>query len=194
MISALGLAAEVADYTTAISGRAVTLFSLSYEANVPTWYSSSLLLLCAVALSSIARRESARGERSRAWWVLAGIFVYMSLDEAIEIHEYLGSFVNGTGVLHFSWVIPGAIIVVLVGAAFVPFLRALPPASRRRFVVAGAIYVGGALVMELPLGAWTAASGDDNLVYGLIDWVEETLELAGASLFLVALRRHGRES
>jgi hypothetical protein len=151
IVSVAGLAAEVADYTTGISGRVVLLFSLSYEGNVPTWYASSLLLLCSAALAAIARREQA----PRPWWALCAIFAYLSLDEAVEIHEYLAYVVVGEGVLHFSWVIPAAVIVAVVGALFVPFLRALPVASRRRFVVAGVIYVGGALGMELPLGYWT---------------------------------------
>ena len=41
--------------------------------------------------------------------------------------------------------------------------------------------------MELPLGYWTERHGNDNLVYALIDLVEESLELLGVSLFLVAL-------
>ena len=39
--------------------------SLSYEANVPTWFSSSLLLACAIAAGAIA----ASGHRwHRHWW------------------------------------------------------------------------------------------------------------------------------
>ncbi|WP_228680788.1 hypothetical protein [Myxococcus xanthus] len=42
-------------------------------------------------------------------------------------------------------------------------------------------------MMELPLGWWAEQHGNDNLVYALIDHVEEALELIGASLFLAAL-------
>ena len=45
----------------------------------------------------------------------------------------------------------------------------------------------GRAAMELPLGWWTEQHGSDNLVYALIDHVEEALELVGASLFLAAL-------
>jgi hypothetical protein len=41
--------------------------------------------------------------------------------------------------------------------------------------------------MELPLGWWAERAGDDNLGYGLLDWIEETLELAGTTTFLLAL-------
>lgn len=114
----------------------------------------------------------------------------MSLDEAIEIHEYLGWLVDGEGVFYFAWVIPAGAIVAALGLFYLPFLRRLPAGTRWRFVAAGAIYVGGALLMELPLGYWVEHHGDDNLGYGLIDWVEETMELAGLSLFAVAIARH----
>ena len=94
----------------------------------------------------------------------------------------------GRGVLFFSWVIPASVVVGALGLAFARFLGRLDAIDRRRFVIAGALYVGGALAMELPLGWWTEREGDDNLVYGMLDWVEETLELAGATFFLVALR------
>jgi hypothetical protein len=162
----------------------VELFSLSFESNVPTWYSSSLLFTCALALLAIAR--TARTHR-RHWAGLAAGFFYMSLDEAIELHEHLGGLFGTGGALYFDWVIPAAIIVAGVAALYVPFLRDLPPHRRRAFVLAGLLYVGGAVAMELPLGWWTERAGVENATYALIDWVEETLEIAGASLFLVAL-------
>ena len=47
--------------------------------------------------------------------------------------------------------------------------------------------MGGALGIELPLGYWTDVAGDTNMVYALIDLVEESMELLGVSLFLCAL-------
>jgi hypothetical protein len=117
----------------------------------------------------------------------------MSLDETAQIHERLNSLhvlSHLRGVFYFGWIIPASVIVLLVGAAYLPFVFHLPKATRVRFIVAGVIYVGGALVMEMPLGAWATKHGEDNLGYALIDAVEETMEMVGASLFLVALLRH----
>jgi hypothetical protein len=91
-------------------------------------------------------------------------------------------------------VIPAAAIVVALVLVFMPFVRALPPATRRRLVIAGAVYVGGALVMELPLGWWTEQRGTDGLGYALIDWVEETMEMIGVTLALVGLVAHHQEA
>jgi hypothetical protein len=117
----------------------------------------------------------------------------VSLDEAAEIHEHLGGLVGTHGILYFDWVIPAAAVVVVLAAVYLPFMRALPRITRNRLVLAAAIYIGGALVMELPLGWWTERHGNDGLGYALIDWVEETLEMAGAAVALVSLLAYRRE-
>ncbi len=164
------------------------LFSLSEEGNLPTWYSSALLLACAVTLGVIAP-AAPRGQ-TRYWSLLAAVFGYLSIDEAVGLHEQLNDLVHLGGPLYFGWILPAGVAVLLLGLAYLRFLRALPAETRRRFVVAGALYVGGALFMEIPLGLWTEARGDGGLGYALIDFAEETLEMTGATLFLVALLRH----
>lgn len=191
-VASLGLAAELAEYQLEAPASIVEFFSLSYEGNLPTWYASVLLFACSALLAIIARAEY--GVQRRRWWVLAGIFAYMSLDEAVELHEYLGWLIRGDGLLYYSWVLPAGAITLTIGLAYLPFLRALSSLTRWRFVLAGALYVGGALGMELPLGLWVATHGDDNLGYGLIDFVEESMELAGASVFLLALDDERRRS
>jgi hypothetical protein len=47
--------------------------------------------------------------------------------------------------------------------------------------------------MELPLGWITENGGVDGLGYALVDWIEEAMEMVGASLALVALVAHRQE-
>lgn len=185
-VAALGLAVELVHAFSHHPGveAAVEFLSLSYEQNLPTWYASALLLGCAARLAAIARDVSAWRAH---FWGLAVAFAYLSLDETAEIHEQLGGLVGTGGLLYFDWVVPAAAAVAIFGAVYWPFLCALPAATRRRFVTAGALYVGGALLMELPLGLWVEHAGDDNTTYAMIDFVEETLELAGATLFFHSL-------
>lgn len=190
VLTTLGVGAELTYYV--LDARQleplVTFLSLSYERNLPTWYASALLLGCALVLAGIARVATlARAPGRNHWWALAVAFTYISLDESVGLHEHLGGLLSLGGVLFFTWVVPAAVLVVLGGLAFLPFLARLPPRRRGQFILAGVLYVGGALAMELPLGWWTEQHGNDNLVYALIDHVEEALELVGASLFLAAL-------
>jgi hypothetical protein len=192
-LGALGLFAEVLNHRWHRPGLEplIAFLSLSFERNLPTWYASSLLLACAVALAAVAIAVVRPGDAFRRhWWGLAIIFGYMSLDEAVSLHEHLGGLFRLRGVLYFSWVVPAAALVALFGLSYLRFVLKLPPGTRRRFVTAGVVYVGGALFMELPLGWWTERAGDENLGYALIDWVEEMLELGGATLFLLAILRH----
>jgi hypothetical protein len=190
-VAALGLIVEVAHHTASPPEELVALLSLSFEANLPTWYASGLLLGCALALAGIA----AAAERSALphvfrWRLLAAVFLYMSLDEVAMLHERLNDLLPLHGALRFSWILPAAAVVAALGVAYLPFLKALPARSRNRFLLAGALYVGGALVMELPLGWWAERFGEDGLGYALIDFVEEALELAGATWFLCSLLDH----
>lgn len=183
-VCAAGLLAELAFHAGALHPAPRWLLSLSYEGNLPTWYTSALALTCAALLGWLAAAEPA--ER-RAWRALALGFLAISADEVLGLHEHLSGLFATTGVLYFGWVIPAGVGVAAVGLAFVGFLRRLPRETSRRFLAAGALYVGGALLFELPLGWWAERHGDDDLIYALIDAAEETLEIAGLTLFARAL-------
>ena len=189
VVSGLGLAAELAK--DALPAELVHHLSLSYEGNVPTWFSSSLLLACAIAAGAVAR-EAARWRRH--WWGVAIVFGYVSMDEAAEIHEHLGGLIGTHGVLYFDWIIFAIAILIVLSLVYLRFVIALPRATRLGLIVAGVVYIGGAVGMELPLGWWTERFGNDGLGYALIDWLEETLEMIGASLALLVLLRHRAEA
>src|SRR5881392_807608 len=67
-------------------------------------------------------------------------------------------------------------ILIALSLLYLRFVIALPKPTRIGLIVAGIIYIGGAVGMELPLGWWTERFGNDGLGYALIDWLEETLE------------------
>jgi hypothetical protein len=192
LVSLLGLLVELLHYLRpSFRGVVIPLFSLSIEGNFPTWYASGLLLCCGLWLLAITVGVRQRGEPyGFRWGLLACGFLFMSLDEAIELHENLGQLLDLHGVLFFSWVVPAGLLVLGLAILYLPFLKHLPSDSRLRFVLAGGLYLTGALVLELPLGHWAERHGHDNLTYVLIDWVEETLELVGATYFLLSLTRY----
>lgn len=160
------------------------LISLSDEQNLPTWFSSHLIMLCAAILALISFSDRGHGaEFRRHWRGLAFVFAYLSLDEAIELHEGLNLVYDTGGFLYFGWVVPFGVLVLILVITYVKFLKHLPEETRWQFVLAGALFVGGALGVEMILGYWTDLHGEENLTYGIIDWVEETLEMCGMSLF-----------
>jgi hypothetical protein len=187
-----GLLVELLRHLAEIDHPAISLWSLSYEGNMPTWYASALPLLCAGLLAWIAADEVP----DRGYWrLLAAGFLAISIDETVGLHERLSGLFDTTGFLYFGWVIPAGALVVALGLAFIGFLRRLPRDVARRFLLAGGLYVTGAVVLELPLGWWTERYGDDSFGYALIDWCEETLEFVGLTVFASALlaRLEGRQ-
>jgi hypothetical protein len=117
----------------------------------------------------------------------------MVADEWFELHERLVFPVQGllgsgpNNLFFFAWIIPGGIVVLVLGAVFLPFVRALPSRTRKATVIAALLFVGGAVGMEIPEGAFYASHGSQNLPYNLMVSLEEGLEMSGTILFLYAL-------
>lgn len=191
VLSVLGLIAEYAHYVLRSKSELIYYFSLSEEKNFPTWWSSFLLLACAIVLGAIAANKTrAAGQFRKHWAVLAAIFCYMSIDEFVEIHEWLSS-MRGLdelgGVAYYGWVVPGGILVAAFAVSYLRFLFHLPAKTRFKVALAGALFVGGAFCIELILGVFTTKHGDQNFNWTLISWVEENMEMMGSSLFFYTL-------
>lgn len=183
--------------------RVVPLFNLDAEQNVPTWYSSMSLSLCALILGMIGLGKRTVRDRFAAHWLaLGGIFGFLSLDESAGIHEMMngifrvllaGSDFLG-GYLWYSWVIVGVPLVLFLGLAYLKFLIHLPAKTRILFVAAGALYVGGAVGMELIGSKHAYLLGDADLQYALMVALEETMEMTGIALFVYALLSYFSDS
>ncbi len=175
-------------------------FHMSEENNLPSWYSSTILLLCAGILAMIAcAKQQARDPFAMHWVVLGGLFLGLSVDEAASLHEQLNLGLarihRGAGLWFYEWVIPAAILVFLVGIAYLRFLMALPGQTRVRFVLAAGLYVGGALGCEMIEGWHDSLYGKFNLTgrYQLLILAEELSEMLGVAVFAYALAVYYRD-
>ena len=164
--------------------------NMDRELNLPTLFSGLLLLMAAMLLQ---RLSNAPGKESAADWILLSrIFVFLALDEALQIHEILilpGLRHQVHPALASTWVIPYGLIAVGVLWRFRHFLSTLPATTSIRFLRAGSIYVAGAIGMEM-VGSFAVRSGLIRLHsfwYGAITGLEESLEILGVILFLHAL-------
>lgn len=186
-------------YLTDFFGRDlfIGLFDLNNESNVPATFSALILLLSSLILGVIAwsRRQSASAD-AFSWKALTFIFGFLALDEAAMLHERTADItrnvVKTDGILHYAWVLPYGFLALIVGLAFVRFLIQLPAGIRSRVIVAGAIYVTGALGFELLEGLVVSAGGTQNLLNLSLVVVEEGLEMLGVILFIGALLRYVR--
>ncbi|HEY9711329.1 MAG TPA: hypothetical protein V6D48_24180 [Oculatellaceae cyanobacterium] len=168
------------------------VFYVDAEQNIPALYSASTLLFCSILLAIISHAKKVAGNRYfRYWGALSIIFMLFFWDELLSFHERLidplRSTFQASGIFYFTWVIPGAIFVGLVGVSFWRFLCALPAKTRLLFSVAAILYVGGTIGMELVGGYYANFYSQENMTYALISTIEEGLEMLGIAVFIYAL-------
>ena len=158
------------------------LFDVDEEDAIPTWYSTSALLLASGLLFLISQRKRAdRDAWVRSWYGLALTFAALSLDEVAGFHETLNSMVD------YSWAIPGGIAAALFGLVYLRFLWHLPTRTRWLFVVSGCVFLGGAVGVEMSTDWYDDQDLLDTLAYNLWNTVEEGMEMGGIVLFIHAL-------
>ena len=163
-------------------------FNLNREANVPSWYSASSILLAAALLWLVARFHQRHNLGFvRHWNALAAVFVLLSLDEAASFHEMMLLDIKGPRFFYFAWLMVGLPMLALLAIAYFRFLFALPLRTRNLFLGAAALYIAGAAGMEMIDGWWASLHGSRNLTYGLLTTLEESLEMLGIAFFIYAI-------
>jgi hypothetical protein len=172
----------------------VPLFYVGAEANIPTWFSSVMLLLSSILLAMIAFAKKCDRDRYLFHWiVLSLIFLCLSMDEVAQIHErlsLLSDYIVAPGTSSFfrhSWVISGAAFVIIFVLMYIRFLFNLPIRIRYLFLTAGTLLAGGAIGLEMIYGYWREAYGYGGIGLQMIVALEEFLEMLGAVIFIYAL-------
>ncbi|TNC61943.1 hypothetical protein [Rubellimicrobium roseum] len=171
--------------------------NLDAEAVLPAWYSSILLYSSGLALIVVGLAEGRAGGARTFWFGLAAVMIYMSLDESASLHEQSAHLADDFGLpfqtlAHpgFAWLFFGLAGVAAVAFVAIPMLHRIDRRTSARFVLAGAVYVFGALVMEFvgsrPYAASNGTSGH-ALIYVT---VEEAFEFLGLTLFLTTVIDH----
>ena len=166
------------------------VLNMDREMNLPTLFSALLMLSSALLLRRLSKAPAR--EAVAEWTLLSRIFVFLALDESLQIHEILilpGLRHQVHPALASTWVIPYGLIALGLLWRLRHFLRDLPATTSRRFLRSGGVYVLGTLGMEM-VGSFAVRSGSirlHSIWYGAITGIEESLEILGLILFLQAL-------
>jgi hypothetical protein len=172
----------------------VRLFDLDGEANIPSFFSSLILLFSSLLLYYIALSRKKVRRDFLAWIILSVVFLFLSLDEAAMIHEMmintLKRALNLSGLFYNAWVIPYGIAAIAGAVIYLPFLLRLPRTVMILFLVAGVIFISGAVVVEMFEGRYEAVYGTSNFNYDSYVAVEECMEMTGITIFIYALLKY----
>ncbi|MBN1306171.1 MAG: hypothetical protein JXA13_17170 [Anaerolineales bacterium] len=173
----------------------INQFSMNNEANIPTYYSSLLLLTASVLLLFISVWKYQHKDRLRFHWaLLAVVLLIFSIDEFTSIHEQFirlfKDFPDFNGLFYFKWVIPGIIFVGVLALVYLPFFFHLESKTKVLFLVSVVTYFMGALGMEIVGGRYANYNTMKSFQFSLITTVEETLEIAGVSLLIYTLLKY----
>jgi len=178
----------------------IPLFDFWLEQNVPTLFSTAILIAAAGLLYYVHVLRRQQDPRStRHWLFLSLAFLYLAVDEFAELHEKLSEPTQRlSGILpgsfeHWGWVAPYAALVVVAVGYFLPFYLRLPRRFQVYFAVSAVLFVGGALGCEVLEGLYQAVSHKDleaargDIPFVFLVSIEEVMEMAGVSLLIYAL-------
>jgi hypothetical protein len=180
------------------------LFNLDAEQNVPTWFSTvqlaAVALLC-IACSAIENRLTTRRLADRLGWLtLAGLFVVLSVEESVGLHERVSSDTNLVPVLNrvfggeaplvrnvfghgyrYSWVVFYAPLILL---AVIFLLRFATRHFRPQPHVRGALLTGTCLFILVIIAEALSKSQDEHpRLLNMLMIGEEFTEMLGATVF-----------
>jgi hypothetical protein len=170
----------------------LALFDLNAERSLPNLFSTCLFLLNAALLLAVWHAQRNGGRSGRVWLLLAGVFVFLAIDEFVSLHERLirpVKYMLGTsGFFHFGWVIPYGIATLLLGLLVLPVVWRLDRDIRKWFILSALVYLTGAIGCEMLGGNYLeSVNGNEDVIYGIIFTFEESLEITGLILFTHAL-------
>lgn len=159
------------------------------EDNLPTWWSSALLITAALAHAAAgAAGRIARAPEATCWFASAAVLAGLSLDDQTQLHErseFIGRQLVTYHSFPFYWPIPGAVAGLVVAGALV--LLAVRVRGRTRWLLVAGVLVllGCALGLEVAQG-FLMADDNEGTAFVLTYHIEELGENIGALLLLGA--------
>ena len=166
----------------------IHLLDFDYEGNLPTIYSALALFFCAMLLMLISTFEFRQQAVNRFHWLgLVIIFCFLALDVSMALHEELGDFIGSQikaeGYLYFPWVLPYSLLLTVFLIFYLRFLWRLPRSIAKQLVLAGGLFISGALGLEIFSAREADLNGTDTITYAVFYTLEELLEMVAIVIF-----------
>lgn len=166
----------------------VKMFNLNEERNFPTLFTGFILIFCSILLELVALAKQRERNRYVPYWHgLAIIFMYLSLDELLEIHEKVNGILNQIvqSAPGRNWDILNISLASIFVLIYFKFLLHLPNKIKTLFVLAFVCFVVGGVGIEF-LGVHYFANiyNQKLFIAEVITTIEECFELIGLIIFI----------
>lgn len=170
------------------------LIAVDAESNLPTWYNSSLwftLGIVALFIYFLAKSDSHKLPKMKPALLLAIVAFSAAFDEFAQIHERLGELGDALArnlpmAVNIKWTIPGLILAAIISISLFRFVWNLPRRARQGIFLGAAIFLTGAIAVEIFSSFWLERFGTDAY-YQVYLALEEFLEMTGVSMALASL-------
>ena len=167
------------------------LFDFNTERSIPTFFNSFILLASSLLLFFISVRIEKNNRFMFHWKGLGIIFLFLAIDELASIHELLviplRNIFDLSNIFYYAWVIPYSLVAALMLLVYVKFFKQLPKVTLQLFLLAGSIFIFGAVVLETFGGLQHSLHGVYNPTYCILYTFEEFFEMLGVVIFIYAL-------
>ena len=159
-------------------------FFFEFEKNIPTLFSSFILLSAGLLMSYLSRQKKEIDAKLGTFWKALGyVFIYLAADEWFSLHEILNQF----GKYSFpSWLVFYVPLALVIGLLCVKPLFRVPSALRNQIILAGLLYSCGAVLFEF-VNAKVGAFQFSDIRYQVILFLEDGLEMLGVLVLIRAL-------
>lgn len=168
-------------------------FNFNLENNFPSYFSALLLFFSALLLALIYKLADGADKYKKRWLLLSVVFLFLSLDEALKIHERIEQvsrlvFTNKmNGFLFWTWIIPYVLLALIVAIFCFRMVIQLPKAIRNKFILSGSLYVFAAAGTESIEGHLMKITAEDPVVLMITTTIQELLEMVSIIIFISAL-------
>ena len=170
---------------------------LDIEKNIPSFYSAFAIFLCSLLFFCLAALEKKQRGRRCYWLGLAAVFLFLSFDEALALHEKLGDYteeyikstgvLQASGLLYFPWIIPYSILTTILGLLYFRFIFRLPRKTSVLLICSAAIFLTGVGIFDMLGGKEAELHGYYSVTYTVLYTIEEFLEMSGVVLLMYTL-------
>ncbi len=172
--------------------------NITYETNIPTMFSFLISFFTGVTSLLIFK------ENKKFGWIIVGIFfIYLGIDDALQIHEYLGSYLGDifleNGFISYYWQVFFMPFFALVGL-YIFFFLLFTFREKECIKCIIAIFIGfGCYALAVGLDYYEGLDPDFSYILDQTDYfsyrdithilraIEEAIEMFGATLILSAI-------